>query len=287
MNDRELLAALALPRLVGSANHARVRDILKAELSRRGFVVMEQRFPARTRWPLRGVTAVEGVNLIAVRPRSRVAVWITAHYDSKGQPVSMALRLGLVGGAVAALIGIPVFGVVALGVALLLAALFLTLNRVTDASPGAVDNAAALVATFAILDTLPASAAVGVIFPDAEELGLVGARALVRERANLLAGTAVINLDGLDDLGGTIAVQHRPGPLTRAIAKAIGATSWPWLPVVVDGQVLARAAGECLTVMRGGWRTMGVVHTPRDTTERLSFAGARDIAAGIASVLAR
>src|SRR5438046_4170464 len=40
---------------------------------------------------------VRGVNLIAARPSGRPTVrpsiWLVAHYDSKGQPISMAIRL--------------------------------------------------------------------------------------------------------------------------------------------------------------------------------------------------
>ena len=90
---RELLAAIAIPRLSGTAANLHVREVLKRELAARGFVVMEHRFTGRTllhRW---GRAVLEGVNLIGVRPRARVSVWLAAHYDSKGQPLSMASRL--------------------------------------------------------------------------------------------------------------------------------------------------------------------------------------------------
>src|SRR5439155_6886045 len=87
--------------------------------------------------------------------------------------------------------------------------LLLLANRVTDRSAGAVDNAAGVVAVLATLDALPLEAGVGVLFPDAEEYGLLGARALVRERANLLGDTCLGNFDGVDDRGCTIAFVHR------------------------------------------------------------------------------
>jgi hypothetical protein len=55
---------------------------------------------------------------------------------------------------------------------------------------------------------------------------------------------------------------------------------------VVDGWAFARAARECATVMRGDWRTAGVVHTPRDTVERLTLDGAELVAAAVSQVLA-
>src|SRR4029077_5632404 len=86
----------------------------------------------------------------------------------------------------------------------LIGGVLLLRDRVTKDSPGAVDNASALAQVFAILDRLPAGAPVGVLFPDAEEYGLLGARALVQDRANLFDGAAVLNFDGIDDRGSAI-----------------------------------------------------------------------------------
>ncbi len=325
---RRLLQELSVPRLVGSAAHARVRERLKQELSARGYVVLEHAFPVRPPGRLRGPlyggallawlsfatlvpslavrvaggvvlllavlfplrsTATNGVNLIGVRPRTRVAVWLAAHYDSKGQPISMALRLTAVALAVVGVVGLggvwagrmsPTFVIPGL-----LGGLLLLFNRATNGSPGALDNASALVTVLAVVDQLPAEAAVGVLFPDAEEYGLIGSRALVRERANLLADTAVLNLDGIDDRETTRCVMHRSGPTVDAVAAALGAKTRRFLPIVVDGWEFARVARECLTVMRGDWQTARVVHTPRDTADRLTFAGGEQVAGRIAAAL--
>lgn len=287
---RALLDALARPRLVGTPQHAAIRDTLKRELQARGYVVMDHRFAAAPRFPLRGRAAAEGINLIAVRPRVRVTAWLTAHYDSKGQPLSMAGRLQLVALALAM---VPVVLLATLAGAspwwwlatLVLPSAFLTLNVATDGSPGAVDNASGVLAVFATLDLLPADAPVGAILLDAEELGLVGARALVRERANLLHETSVINFDGIDDRGGVVAIAHRPGPVTRSLADRLGARHRRRLPVVVDGLALAQASRECLTIMRGDWKTAQVVHTPRDTANRLTLTGVQSIAQAVAAAL--
>jgi Peptidase family M28 len=289
--DRALLDALARPRLVGTPQHTATRELLKRELAARGFVVMEHRFAAAARFPLRGSVAAEGINLIAVRPRVRVATWLTAHYDSKGQPLSMAERLLLVAAALAMIpavllatrAGASPWWWLAL---LVLPALFLALNVATDRSPGAVDNATGVLTVLAALDLLPPEAPVGAILLDAEELGLVGARALVRDRANLLADTVVINFDGIDDRGGVIAFAHRLGLLTRGVSAALGATPRGRLPVVVDGLVLATATRECLTIMRGNWVTAHIVHTPRDTANRLTLTGVEEVARAVAAALA-
>lgn len=293
-----LLRELAVPRRTGTPGHAAVREALKRELAARGFVVLEHPFAARTPAHRLGRVPLAGVNLIAVRPGARVTAWLVAHYDAKGQPLSMAGRLvaaglgalgalGLVVAAVRALAGATPGAAAALaGAAVLVGAALLAGTRVTDGSPGAVDNATGVLTVLAVADQLPAGATVGVIFSDAEEYGLVGARALVRERPHLLRETAVLNFDGLDDGGRTRAVVHRAGPLARAVAAGAGAQPARWLPVLVDGQVLAREAAESVTLMRGDWHTARVVHTPRDAAARLALTGVRAVAAGVAAALA-
>jgi len=163
--------------------------------------------------------------------------------------------------------------------------LLLVANRVTNRSAGAVDNAAGVVAVLATLDALPPDMGVGVLFPDAEEYGLLGARALVRERANLLRDTCIVNFDGVDDRGVTIAFIHRAGPTIERVTAALGARRARWLPVLVDGLVLTGAAREGVTIMRGDWGTATIVHTPRDSTQRLTLEGVREVARGVASAL--
>ena len=288
-----LFRELAIPRLVGSANHRKVRETLTRELEARGFSVERHAFSGRPARALLGTPrSVQGINLIASRPRSgqavRPSVWLVAHYDSKGQPISMALRLLGFGSLFIGLIGLLLAPIPAL-VALVLGAAIVALNRVNDNSPGAVDNATALVAIFMTLDQLPQDANVGVVFPDAEELGLVGARALATDRADLFAGAALINLDGLDDVGRPIAFLHRRGKIGEAIASALGARRWRWLPVVVDGLALARVGegggAECVTILKGNSQTMRSVHRPGDTPDRVRLDGAASIAAGLARVL--
>lgn len=246
-------------------------------------------------WP-----AAAGVNLIAVRPRTRVGVWLTAHYDSKGQGMSMAGRLVAVG--FAAVGGTGLLALVLLHLAgsviprslwlpfLVLAAiggLRLARGRPSNQSPGAVDNATGLVAALATIDALPPNAPVGLIFPDGEEFGLQGARAIARERANLLADTAVVNLDGIDDRGGPVALVHRRGPLVDTVVAGLGARRWRRLPVLVDGIALAAAARECMTIMKGDGETMRVVHRPTDRPERLRLEGIQDVSRSLVAALSQ
>lgn len=292
----ELFRAVAIPRLVGTPKHQQVREILKRELAARGFAVEEHAFTGRPARALLGTAReVHGVNLIARQPLSLRTVpggptlqggkvWLVAHYDSKGQPISMAVRLMGFFALVTGLVGLLLSPVPA-ALLLLIGLLIISQNRVTDNSPGAVDNASALVAVFMALDQLPDKHAVGVIFPDAEEFGLVGARALAAERGALFADACVINLDGLDDAGRAIALLHKPGRIGTAVAAALGARRARWLPVIVDGIALAAVAAECCTILKGNWRTMRIVHRPEDTAARVRLDGAAAVAAGLARVL--
>jgi Peptidase family M28 len=291
MNLRALLGALAVPRLVGTSNHARARDLLKGELAARGYVVLEHAFRAAPRFPLHGIAPRDGVNLIAVRPGASVTAWLAAHYDSKGQPVSMAARLALVGLAAIAVLG-AIVGTVAgwspvacWAVPLAAWGGVLAVSRATDRSPGAVDNATGVLTVLATLDALPADARVGALLLDAEELGLVGARALARDRPNLLAHAAIVNFDGIDDRGRAIALVHRPGPVGERIAAALGTRARRLVPVVVDGMALAGASAECVTIMKGDWATTRVIHTLGDAPDRLTLDGVRGVARAVASVL--
>ena len=284
MSDfRALLAELAVPRLSGSPGHARVRDVLRRELEARGCVAMEHRFRAQPSPWLRGARPTDAITLIGVRPRTRITTWLVAHSDAKGQPLSMLARLGA-----AALLVLGIAGVFVtpwLGLAAVAGFALLVSNRVTDRSPGAVDNATGLLTVLATMDHLPADAPVGVIFTDAEELGLLGARALVRERPQLLAGTTVINFDGIDDHGPARVLRHKAGPISVALAHALGTNPRRLFPVIVDGRVLAQAAGECVTIMKGNWQTAAVVHRPSDAPERLTLEGVKQVASAVARVL--
>jgi len=284
-----LFRELAVPRLVGTSNHQRVREILKRELAARGFVVDEHRFTGRPARALLGTPrVVEGTNLIAQRPSDRLtvrpSVWLVAHYDSKGQPISMAIRLVGFAALVLGLVALAFAAVPAIAL-LVVALIIVSQNRVTDNSPGAVDNASALIAIFMTIDQLSPGTAVGVVFPDAEEFGLVGTRALAADRPDLFADAAVINLDGVDDVGRAMALLHRPGKVGAAVAAALGARRARWLPVIVDGIALAGVSRECVTILKGNWRTMRIVHRPEDDAARVRLDGAATVAAGLARVL--
>ncbi|MGH7536325.1 MAG: hypothetical protein ACREMG_12195, partial [Gemmatimonadales bacterium] len=80
---------------------------------------------------------------------------------------------------------------------------------------------------------------------------------------------------------------HRAGPLVDAVVSGLAARRWRRLPVLVDGIALATAARECVTIMKGDWETMRVVHRPTDTAERLRLEGVRDVSQRVAAALAQ
>jgi hypothetical protein len=69
------------------------------------------------------------------------------------------------------------------------------------------------------------------------------------------------------------------------IARALGGRRAGWLPVLVDGAVLGRAAREAITILRGNWNTARRVHTPDDTVGRLTLEGVREVAKGVAAAV--
>ena len=251
-------------------------------------------------WVLGSRSGVRGVNLIATRATATPRVWLTAHSDSKGQHFSMAGRLvlaaatGVSGILLLALAGLSLAGVppaggwwTLAGVVAFLAGAPLTLNGILRDSPGAVDNATGVLTVVAILDRMPTGAAIGVIVPDAEEWGLVGATALTRDHPELFRGSSIINFDGIDDRGWCTVFEHRAGSLGRGVARSLGVLPRRWLPVVVDGVAFARARDlqACVTVMRGDVGTMRIVHTRHDVTHRLTLAGVERVASRVAEAL--
>jgi hypothetical protein len=134
-----------------------------------------------------------------------------------------------------------------------------------------------------------------VLLTSAEELGLAGARAWARvwSEAGLPPGAAV-NCDGVDDAGRLTAMYSgaRPEALVRAASAEEGgdagrATVRRLLPgILVDAVALADAGWRTITVSRGTLGTLGRIHTPRDTADRLSGNGIADAARLMQSLVA-
>lgn len=179
-------------------------------------------------------------NLIAVRggpPR----VWLLAHLDSKSQPVPMLVRIGGILLASSAMLLTIVAAFIprvydlgnAFWVPVTIAggagSLAMLLSTVGNRSPGALDNASGVAAAMLTAVNTPPGQPVGVLLTSAEELGLAGAWAWVREQAGRHATRHrkyAINFDGLDDVGALTCMSGSDNPFTgglRLAASEIGA----------------------------------------------------------------
>lgn len=243
---------------------------------------------------------IRGVNIVAGGSATRV--WLVAHSDSKSQGASLA---GRVMGSVVAMLGavllsgvllariagpLPVWMALAACAPALVGGAVLSFSRARNESPGAVDNATGVIAALTAAAQLSGRSDIGVIITDAEELGLEGARAWVATMPRSEA--AFVNFDGLDDRGSYRVMPHAghaASSLARVIAAELGGQGGvvvQRLPpgVLVDGIVLARYGLTGVSVSRGDFATLRVVHTARDGPERVSVASA--VAAGRATAQA-
>ncbi len=230
------------------------------------------------------------VNLVAVRGDPRA--WLVAHLDSKAQRFSLrgrVLALAVAGaGAVgmAALLVLRLAGPVAwwavtpIALVALAGAGALSWSAPAPGSPGAVDNATGIVAVLVAAGALVGRRDVGVLITDAEEFGMEGARAWVRTRP---PHALFINIDGVDSRGRFHVMRHRGSGARRvadAVTAALRARGAPVrvgrLPpgVLVDGAVLAGAGLQGVTLSRGDWQTLAIVHTAQDGPDRVDVRAA-------------
>ncbi len=245
---------------------------------------------------------VQAVNLI-VPPAGPGRCWLVAHSDSKSQSVSMRGRIlggaafaaGVVGIVVllAARISGPLPGAVVLptAIAAMTGAGVLSGSRARATSPGAVDNATGVVAAIEAFQELRERRDdAGLLITGAEEFGMEGARAWVRDQGGTV-DEVFVNFDGVDDGGRYVLTRHRgvdrrrralARRLAGALHEELARGDLPvWripLPIgrFVDGAVLARAGGAGMTVSSGDWRSLGVVHTPGDVPGRVKLERARE-----------
>jgi hypothetical protein len=240
--------------------------------------------------------------------RGEPRIWLVAHSDSKGQGVSLAGRVVAVVGAVvgigllvlmaaARLTGPVPWGLAVSGsVPLIVSGALLSRSRSRNDSPGAVDNATGVIAVLTAAERLRARSDVGVLITGAEEYAMAGARVWAAETARR---EPFVNVDGIDARGAirvmTHATRGEQGRVSREVAgqleRALGSGAVPVrvasLPpgIVVDGTALARAGMPGVTVSRGDWTTLGVVHTARDTAGRVDPDAAAAVGHAIAEAV--
>jgi hypothetical protein len=247
-----------------------------------------------------------GVNLVATRGGPEPRTWLMAHIDSKSQPVPILVRAGGVTVLIVAWIG--AFVVVALQLAdvaapaasvawlvvtvvAVVGALPVIATTVGSRSPGALDNATGVATVLAAAEAT--GTPVGVCLTSAEELGLAGARAWVRDRGGPPAGVVVINCDGVDDRGTTTSMHSGMRPFAL-IADVVGAArragtsvrAHRLLPgVLTDGVALADAGWPVVTLSKGSVRTLARIHTPHDRADGITGEGMAEVARVIIAVL--
>lgn len=231
----------------------------------------------------------DDANLIATRS-SDVGRWIVAHLDTKAQGHSMAGRLVAVWVLAAAAVALgalavarlrgplPLSGALAGALIGLGAAVLAGRGRLNGQSPGVRDNGSGVIAALAAAAAAD-DPTVGVLITGAEEFGLVGARALARERPGLFAGRTVLNFDTLDETGRLYLVSHdaRGDAAAAGLLPSLTGLGVPVrrrrLPVgiLVDSLPFARAGAIAVTVARLDWSTLRRIHTGRDTGDSSRF----------------
>jgi hypothetical protein len=242
------------------------------------------------RWLQRdGVTRgkTPGVNLEA--KRGEPAVWLVAHLDSKSQPIPILVRAVAIVACIIAWIVLVVLSALRVEglawqiatLAAVLAGLPVAISTVGAKSPGALDNATGVAAVLLAAERVDRSVPLGVLITSAEELGLAGARAWVRQQPTK---AAVINCDTIDDHGYlTIMHSHgRPERLIRAFERRAVQARRVLPGILVDSIAFAEAGWDAVTVSRGTLATLARVHRRIDTPEALNGSGV----AGAADVIA-
>jgi hypothetical protein len=234
-------------------------------------------------------------NLVATRGAGGRAprVWLVAHLDGKSQPVPSAARVAgvlllvasialAVTAALLQLAALPdrmawwaALGAVVLGAPPVMASL------VGARSNGALDNASGVAAVLEAAVQVRPDVAIGVVLTSAEELGMAGARAWARARSGPPA--VALNCDGVDDHGELTIMYsgHRPDGLLAvlrgAVATAPRVRRMP-LGLLTDSVALAERGWHAVTISRGSFRSLGRVHSARDSLDNLTGGGIGDVA---------
>ena len=261
------------------------------------------RISALRRWWLARGPRYRTANIVARVPvqagaAPRPGLILMAHSDSKSQALPLPARMALVGVASLAaclftlLTIVRVFvpavtswaalaGVVALVAGLPL--MFLYIGGSGNASPGAVDNASGVGLVVHLAECLcaaPPLVPVTVVITGAEELGLLGAMAYLRDVGReALRGARILNVDGIGTSGRLAIAGGGSGGLAQAVAEAARAQQIPLgrlLPIGAqfDHLPFADAGLDALTLATTGTDALSV-HTPADNVTRLDEDGFR------------
>ncbi|MHA2423500.1 MAG: M28 family metallopeptidase [Candidatus Thorarchaeota archaeon] len=240
---------------------------------------------------------------------SQRRVIICAHHDSKTQaipinirgPILLLVLLSMVYLLLASVVNtiislffpLAIAMSTALGVGVVLVVIFyfiyLILNyrtKYADQSPGAEDNASAVGVVLEVaknLQNVPLSSTeVWFLFTDGEEIAMKGAIEFIKSDKKTLMNSIVINLEGCG-IDAPIAYSEREMSvrrsrtseqviwLIRKAAESIGEKAESMgRAVTTDGYQFARHGYSVSTIWRQDDALEEVVHTSRDSIERLS-----------------
>jgi len=240
--------------------------------------------------------------LEATREGPEPWIWISAHLDSKSQPVPTLVRsVGIVveglgflltmalAVAAASDVDMHSFYWASAAAVTLVGALPVVLSTVGSSSPGALDNASGIATVIAAARQLGKHSGLGILITDAEELGLAGARAWACEDFPL----TMLNCDGVDDAGEiqVMFTGRRPAQLLDAVARASKATGVRYhagrlVPGILTDSVAFTDGGlQSVTFSRGSLRSLARVHSRRDDLSHLSGTGVAETATLIAATV--
>jgi hypothetical protein len=243
------------------------------------------------------VGRVHTANLFAFKPGSRPRFIVMAHLDSKSQSIPLSFRGPAILVAIiswSAFVMLAMLGMLdpiwiirwlttLIGVLCYIAGVLLIFCFVENRSPGALDNASGLSTLIGVAASDRDHDDVAYLITDAEELGLVGSRAIARQLQPVIG---VINIDGIDDEGGFyilerfgIPPRHIAPHLAAAIMTAATEMGEPaqrrTVPfgLLLDHMPLARVQLPAVTLMRGSMRSLLRVHLPTDSLAALNGVG--------------
>jgi len=252
--------------------------------------------------------AFPGVNLVADLPpqgESQGRVLLVAHYDSKGQSLSLPERsllllcLVLLCLIVALLylsashVGLAPFPppsrkqMAFLSAVAALCALMIYRNKTFDTSPGALDDASGVGVLLTLAEAMkeepPTRTRVTFLFTDAEEEGLLGAWSYLKSHPGelSLSDTYILNLEGIG-LEGRLLFLGKWGSelaariLRLAKGRGIPLRPCPFLPGVLMDHLPFRWQGlQAATLFCLSFKSF-YIHTPKDRPDLLEEGGLRE-----------
>lgn len=231
-----------------------------------------------------------GLGLLALHGTARVASDLLGGWAAERAPETL---LGSAREIFSPLLGLQPPGALVLALAAVAAwgAMLMALSWAGNESPGALDNATGVAAALGLAERLGDRDDIGYLITDAEELGLVGARAVAPGLATL---TGVVNLDGIDDDGPVHVVERygfpRRGRAPHLAAALLAAADGLQLDIerhdaplgmFLEHSAYNDAGAPSLTLLRGNRSALARIHRPADTSDVI---GGRGIASVVALV---